>query len=183
MTTSSNYRVRGYKVSPKSNNDIEFMACEVRDVLAKWGLIDGDSVNVKKVLEQLFPALGYTYKILAPDEMPDYEACVIPGEELIFIRQDVYDNLQEDEGRARFTIMHELAHVVLKHHVTLHRNGDGSHKIYEDSEWQADGLAAALLMPKNICLASDNAFELARRCGVSNAAANIRMSKIKKPHF
>lgn len=178
--TSSPHKLKGYKVRPQSTNAIESIANQVRAILQEYDLVEHDAIDAIGVLEKLFPMLGYNFRILPIEKMGDYEAYVIPDDGMIAVREDVYDSLQEDNGRARFTIMHELGHVVCKHHATLHRNGDGNHKIYEDSEWQANNFAAMILMPTEICLSVKSADELSRCCGVSWEAANYRLSKMRK---
>lgn len=65
--------------------------------------------------------------------------------------------LDKKNGRARFTFCHELAHVLLHYKllIELALNPErtsalaraGNHEDFEDTEWQANAGAAALLMP------------------------------------
>lgn len=71
------------------------------------------------------------------------------------IREDVYEAWNDPNdpmhGRARFTLAHELGHLVLHEGPALHRQTAMiKHKVFEDSEWQADYFAE-FLMPTVGC--------------------------------
>jgi Zn-dependent peptidase ImmA (M78 family) len=56
----------------------------------------------------------------------------------------------------------------------------GEHQFFEDSEWQANAMAAALLMPIEACRKSKNATQLAKMCGTSAQAAQYRLERLIK---
>ena len=76
---------------------------------------------------------------------------------LIQMSREAYDELQQDIPRARYTVCHEIGHGVLHasqllrmstlphQKLALERSAD--HRFFEDTEWQADAFASALLMP------------------------------------
>ena len=77
-------------------------------------------------------------------------------------------------GRMRWTLAHELAHILLGHLAGGDRRGQAR------AEWQADTLAAALLCPRGVvercgCRSSS---ELAALCDVSQAAAQCRYREL-----
>lgn len=90
-------------------------------------------------------------------------------------------NRRDPKHRQRFTVAHEIAHCV------LHRDGikyrDRSFLGIEDEEAQANGYAAALLMPADLV---DEALgpckyrvdRLAERFDVSREAMSIRLKKL-----
>ena len=122
----------------------------------------------------------------------------------IILRADTYDALCDVSDpkhcRARFTVAHEIGHLILHEGFALAR-GAVRHKHYEDSEWQADTFAAELLMPTflvnaeieraALCLpngilyksASDPNYEkileMAARMGVSWSAIKIRLQQMQ----
>lgn len=86
-------------------------------------------------------------------------------------------------ARDNFTIAHELGHYFLHtdfdNDEVLHHTRRGSNR----REWEANWFAAELLMPeedfRNEAINFDNdEILLARRFGVSPAAANVRMSAL-----
>lgn len=79
---------------------------------------------------------------------------------LICLSEDTYDGLQVERPRARFSLYHEIGHGVMHvdelirlaripHPVftALMRASIPKHNAFEDTEWQANAFAAAILMP------------------------------------
>lgn len=105
---------------------------------------------------------SYKYIELFFDNGLDDNHCTLDGK-TVLIEKDLLDN-EKEEGRKNFTIMHEGAHHLLKiifpndygvetvaPTVHYHRADKSNSKPITDwEEWQADTLAAALLMPKEI---------------------------------
>ncbi len=79
----------------------------------------------------------------------------------IFASAETYEWLEQDYPRGRFFLAHELghsllhtdqlirlAHMPLAQQSALHQNRQlVTHKVYRDTEWQANAFASALLMP------------------------------------
>lgn len=104
-----------------------------------------------------------------------------------------YDGLEKGTPHFRFTLAHEVGHAVL-HAVDLVRlttiphahqaltRRTHAHKIYEDTEWQANGFAGALLMPARGLAELESEWGALRpelvadRFGVSVPAAKVRLS-------
>lgn len=92
-------------------------------------------------------------------------------------------NLEEVSYRNRFTIAHELAHVLLGHV----REGrapkrDTNFKNYDPDETDANAFAASLLMPahlvKRLYKSARNVQELADAFGVSSMAMSYRLQNL-----
>lgn len=98
------------------------------------------------------------------------------------LREDVYDELHEHDGRARFTVAHELGHLF------MHRSESGFARfdvhakmpLYESSEWQADTFAAELLMPLAHAVKCNCVDDIKTMFGVSKQAAEIRWQLVEK---
>lgn len=107
-------------------------------------------------------------------------------------------NSHHSKTRQRFTIAHELGHLVLKHkgevfvdHTVLRRDGKSSQAV-DKQEIEANGFAAALLMPEALVLerleyrqnerpstSSENLIEvLAKDFGVSAEAMGYRLANL-----
>ncbi len=110
----------------------------------------------------------------------------------LILREDVYQALRRDEPRARFTMTHELAHVMLHaedlvHHgglphfgASFRRAGRAPHPQYLDTEWQANAWAAAFLMPAKELREFEvsqvlTLMRVQRKFGVSSEAAELRL--------
>ena len=112
----------------------------------------------------------------------------------IFASSQTYDRLEEGHPRASYFVSHELGHCLLhtdqlirlakmptNQQAAFHRGGQRSHKPFEDTEWQANAFASALLMPALglAGLEEEDGFltaaSIATQFGVSREAATYRM--------
>lgn len=127
---------------------------------------------------------------LAADLPPGMLGCISFGEKTIRISEAI-----DHDGRRRFTVAHEIGHLVL--HRSLLEASSTQTPLFaveqgpaQDSsmEWQADFFAAALLMPREAMLQQfgedvrrGEMIELARVAsvfGVSREAARIRLEEL-----
>lgn len=170
----------GMKVAPQSYRTLEAAANELRAVLPKISA-SSPKIDAWRLLEHTLFKAGYTAHIEDETSLQDCAAFTIPDSKLIVMRRDVYDGIFEDNAFSRSTVVHELAHIALNHHVTLHRGAElGKHKFYEDSEWQAKALTAALMMPVDVCQSVSSAEELSNLCGTSKQAATYRLERLER---
>lgn len=184
MTTLGNsHRSRtpsGMKVAPTSYSKLEMAADSLRPLLPTER---GSQYTVSgwRVLEQTLVKAGFLVRVEEVASLDDCAAFTIPSQNLVVIRQDVYDGLHAGSVFSRSTVIHELAHIVLKHDVTLHRGfTHGQHRFFEDSEWQAKALTAAVMMPLSLCKSVRGAAELAELCGTSVESASYRLDRLSK---
>jgi Zn-dependent peptidase ImmA (M78 family) len=107
--------------------------------------------------------------------------------------EQTYNRLEEGHPRAGYFVAHELGHCLLHsdqlvrlaqmptHQQAAFHRGRTDHKPYEDTEWQANSFASALLMPARGIYAIEQGFErltpslVAVRFGVSTEAAGYRL--------
>ncbi len=172
---------KGLKVAPTSYAELEEVAKELQYLLPKVKGYGGGRwmVDAWRVLEQTLHKAGFRHHIASKDELVECAAFTVPEEKLIVLRSDVYEGLFENNPFSRSTVIHELSHIVLNHAVTLHRGAVlGQHKFFEDSEWQAKALTAAIMMPIEACLAASSSFELSEITGTSLQAAIYRLDKL-----
>jgi Zn-dependent peptidase ImmA (M78 family) len=111
----------------------------------------------------------------------------------ILAAETTYRHLEERHPRAAYFVAHELGHCLLhtdqlirlaqmptNQQAAFHRGREG-HKVYEDTEWQANAFASALLMPASGIAALERACGkitaplIADRFGVSSEAAGYRL--------
>jgi hypothetical protein len=179
------FRPRGVRVDrSRSYGQIEALARRTRDV-CRVGIFE----NLSSVQICPYPV---TYAVAELEEGVEArtEWLRSQGKILVALSETTYENLEAGEPRARFTFSHELFHVVAHHDVVIrlshipHSEGlmraVPSHKPYQDSEWQADAGAAAILMPAT-ALADLEAHRrldvptVTRAFGVSYEAAKNRL--------
>ena len=167
----------GFRVAPTSVAKIRAAAMNVRHVLVPDGAPD---------LEAFVGSLqkfNITCDVVDDDFLlPGVEASCIPDQRVIYIAASTYDAICRNDGRARFTLFHELGHLLLAHSRSFHRDTRSSFPVWENSEWQADQFAAEITMPLNVILEKNltEAWELQEEFGVSYLAACNRLSKLRQ---
>jgi hypothetical protein len=98
--------------------------------------------------------LGFDYAV---SELPvGIEAAMDPHDKMVILSQETYDDLINGLARARFTVAHEIGHVILHARYLHHRLLDGGNILrlnrgdippFRDPECQANAFAASFLMP------------------------------------
>lgn len=132
---------------------------------------------LEKVMGSIFP--DFEWGVVSEHEMTE-EGKTYPGSNEIKIRQDVYVAACKGDGRARFTIMHEIGHFILHStpRIALCRLENGEKlPAYEDPEWQANTFAAECLMDIDVVRGMDF-LQISEVCGVTWSAAQTRVNKL-----
>lgn len=168
----------GFKVAPMSYAKLEEVAEDLRKILPTVAGSNGLRIDARKVLEQTLPKAGYNYHV--DDTLQECAGFTVPAGHLVVLREDVYDGLAQENVFSRSTVIHELCHIVLDHAVTLQRGAIGAHQFFEDSEWQAKALTAAVMMSIEACRLAASAQDLAQICGTSPTAAQYRLDRLIK---
>ncbi|MEQ4693441.1 ImmA/IrrE family metallo-endopeptidase [Providencia manganoxydans] len=166
-------RELGHRVSPRSKKEIMMIALEIRKLLQ---LENTKKINLVGLVELFIH--HDLMEIVEDSELEGRYALTYPDENLIKIRNSVYDDLCNGSNRARFTIAHEIGHLFMhKNQSAFARGGSKNHKIYEDGEWQADTFASYFLINKDLVDKSMTANDISRTFGVSYTAAETWLSK------
>jgi len=134
---------------------------------------------ILQVVELMLPKVmpECSFEVKEADEMGDNHGLTHPESNEMWIRSDVYEGALQGNGRDRFTIAHELGHLLLHSQPGMPRKMKpaSSMKPYVNSEWQANSFAGALLIPTTFAVASRNPYEISEVCGVSVDAANVQL--------
>lgn len=177
-------RPMGYKVAPKNTSDLRALANDFSRLPALSACYENDGcfLNAITLLEHVLQSANFQPHVVENDVLPETAAFTIPEDGLIVLRQSVYDGLFTGDPFSRYTVVHEFSHIALQHTVTLHRGATlGNHDWWEDSEWQANNLAAEMLMPVQVVQKlGGRAMLIAAECGVSMSAATFRVTKLQK---
>lgn len=168
----------GFPVAPRSRANIREAAVHARCVL---GLPDG-RINMPRLLDDL-TRYGIYYDVFDQKSEPvprGVEACYVPEDRTLYIRDTVHAEMGRGGQRARFTFGHELGHAVLAHRRTLNRQSGANIPTYCESEWQANCFAAEFTMPLTEVLKYNlfSAEAIAEHFGVSPAAAGFRLDDL-----
>jgi Domain of unknown function (DUF955). len=168
---------------PQSRANLRNLAKEIRSTLG----INEDQlfVDVIACLELFIPRidLNFRFSILEYDKynMPN-EAFYSPKNNCIYIRSDVYEKALDEDGRARFTIAHEIAHYFLFSKLGIPQFVNWSkickytdQKLHSlDPEWQADVVGNYLLCEAD-CIKNLSEDDIVLYCRVSKDAANAAL--------
>lgn len=167
---------KGVKVPPLKIKQLREVAEKARELLE----VKEPKVDVIDLYEVRLHNLGVVYEYCEKNELTTEAGLTFPNEGLIKIREDVYRRAHEDNGFDRFTMCHEVGHLILHDNVAFSRSTH-QHDWYEDSEWQADTFAAEFMMPVNylvkLCRSPS---DISKVFGVSWEAAQLRWKKLQE---
>ena len=170
-----------YKALPTSGKAIAKYARSIRNDIGLGNTFFFPvMVFLEHILPQAFPDMNL--EIVPPQDMPFKEGETIPGQNTIRIREDVYTAACDNNGRARFTVTHEIGHFLIhtSDSIVLCRRVEGT-KLppYEDPEWQANTFAGELLAPSYL-IKNLSTRQVMQLCCISEKAAEIALAKSRK---
>lgn len=170
-----------FEVPPMSRGDLREIAQNLRTKLG----ITTPYFPITRLLESMWSLFGIDYDYIDDIEWDRTFGKAVHAQydldkKTIFIKESVYIRANENRGRDRFTIAHEIAHAILinNNKVKFCRTAQDILKIplYKNPEWQADCLAGELLVPYSLCK-NMSEMEIVRKCGVTYSAAHIQKIK------
>ncbi|MFC5760493.1 ImmA/IrrE family metallo-endopeptidase [Rhizobium sp. GCM10022189] len=171
---------QNFIVPARSWDNIHSVAEAVRGALgiAQFAYVPVVDV-LEKVMDQQLELVRF--EVGSTEEMRDNEGLADPNGQFIQIREDVYEKAVAGDGRARFTIAHELGHFFLHTSIPLARSekGDGVPP-YRKSEPQANQFAAEFLMPRSLIPPGMGRIQIAANHGVSDEAAHLRVQFLRR---
>lgn len=146
--------------------------------------ITEDRFPLVEVVEHGIPTLweDFTLHVREASEMGSAHGLTFPEKAEIWLRDDVYQGVLEHQGRDRFTLAHELGHLLLHNGISMARSmkKPSELKPYENSEWQANTFAGALLIPVSTAQRLKSEWEISEACGVSFDAARVRLDSLRR---
>ncbi len=188
MTSLGTIRSKGVPVPPKRIREIRMIATKLRDIFGIRNCAYCDIVQILEYFGSTFLP-DYAYEIVSDSDplLKGKFAETFPQEQIIRIKESVYNKACEGDGLSRFTIAHELGHLFLRHKedapfARLMQYLPRPLETWRDAEWQADVFAAEFLMPYEI-VKEMSTQEICNSCGVSRSAAETRREKLKKPNW
>jgi hypothetical protein len=144
-------------VNPLSRRKIELVAEHFLSKVQPGCLGAPIPFDVERCLDVVLPRWGYQPDLV--DLGPGIEGLTDPINKLVRIPPHVHEKMVAGNGRARFTVSHEIGHVILHaqqvREIMVNCGQDGLKRRSDinacrDPEWQANAFAAALLMPENV---------------------------------
>jgi len=196
-----NYAPRGVPAyRGRSYAELERLAGDVRRKIAPAAKVT-ESLNATSIFEHLDEyrvsvrgtsvALDYAVENLPPTVEAEAKYDPETNKIVVTLSAKTYAELRRGTPRAVFTVAHEIGHAVL-HPAELFDRALApdpramqrvipTHQLYKDTEWQANGFAAALLMPARGLLileangADLDGFVISEQFAVSMQAAELRL--------
>lgn len=174
-------RLEGIIVPPLSKIKIAELTDSIRTGLE----IDQPYLPIMEIYEVLDVFLdGARFEVLFKDQMGADHGRTLPDERVIYIREDVYEGAYHGQARDRFTLCHELGHLLMHRGIALSRIDPlNPPPIYKNSEWQADVFASQLLMPRALLKQYSDAAAVVKDFGVSYEAAWVREEEYMRKKF
>lgn len=168
------------EVRARTRSEIREIAWQVRRALgATLPYLD-----IVRLVEMVLPIVlpDLVFSVQSKAEMGDHHGLTVPDHETVLIREDVYERACEGCGRDRFTVAHELGHLVLHRdiQVQLARGAPFSIRKERNSEWQADVFAGELLVSAEYLAGCSSDADLVEKFGVSRGAARAQWRVFSK---
>jgi Zn-dependent peptidase ImmA (M78 family) len=161
----------------RSPDTLEALALELR---SKLDMDNVEYVDIRAVLagvQRLYPELIILR--VRNEELRDADGMYDPATRSLKLPDRVFEALDKNVPRARFSIMHELAHPLLGHQNIRYRHAQKKpHEIASpyvaSDEAEADEFAAFFIAPNHLCDGCSTVEDFIERFGFSRRAATIR---------
>jgi hypothetical protein len=172
-----------FVVPPLSRKDIRNYADDIRTHLK----ITSPYFPIVEVVEFALPKVikGFYLDVCDEAEMTERfgrgcHGMTFPDENVMHIREDVYNRARRDEGRDRLTIAHEVAHLLLHSGLRFARRASPNTPLYATSEWQANAFGGELLMSYRHVQNCTSVSEAAALFKISISAAEVQWEAFKR---
>ncbi len=172
-----------YAAAPLSRDNIASAALWLRRVA---GLEDVMNFDIVRFVENVLPTIHPNFQFeVAEDKLLEgrYAETVPAFDESpasIRVREDVYIEAASGLPRPRYTLAHELGHLLLHspRRMSLCRM-DMALPAFKDPEWQANTFAGEFLVMRHLVVGM-SPLEIADKCGVSYTVAEIQAKYCSK---
>lgn len=170
----------GYEVPACSRREL----LEIAHVIHKATGYQGEGpFPILHLVENIFPIVygSYDFMVASEEELGNKMGETFPNEHIMKIREDIYEAACMGNPFARSTIGHEASHQIKHEGIQLAfaRKADHNLPAYKSSEWQANALSGALLMP-GCKISTLSIEEICETFQVTESAAKIQQDAIKK---
>jgi Zn-dependent peptidase ImmA (M78 family) len=127
---------------------------------------------------------GFKTQILSEGYLRGYEAYTDCAAKTIFVGAATWNRLEAAEPRARMTLAHEIAHIVLRHSGDRFREVDNAvrpirKKLETNEEFEARRFAGYFLAPTHLITRFRYQSEICAALKISEHAAEVRLDQIR----
>jgi len=162
------------KASPMSRVDIRRITNALK---TQFNIPTDKPFPIVRFLEYVLTGLGLEYEVVSDEEMRGVYAEAIPEKGLLRISESTYNGACDGIPRDRFTIAHEIGHLLL--HTpdkVIFARASNEIKPYENPEWQANTFAGELLVHTD-SIKGLSVEDVANKYEVSFTVADIQKGK------
>ena len=168
----------------KSTQSEEEVASEYRNLVGVDHLMWLDPMTILMKLRHGHRIRGFDFKTVRPGGIAPALAKWDFGAKLILIDEETFAAANRAEGRARFTIFHEVVHALGGHRGEFNRLQSRSEippyaKKLRALESRTDKITAAFVAPRRLICDGWSAREVAFFFGMSAESARIRLEEIR----
>jgi uncharacterized protein DUF955 len=126
---------------------------------------------------------GFGAQVVSEGFLRGYEAYTDCTTKKIFVRTSTWKRLEDGEPRARMTIAHEFAHIVLRHSGNRFRQADNTvrrtiKELEANEEFEARRFAGYFLAPTHLVRRFQSQSEICAALRISKDAAEVRSAQI-----
>ena len=169
-----------YEAEPLSRANIRDYATNIR---AAIGFDQTPYIPIGDLLEFVLPRVmpDFFWDVWEKQQMGASHGLANRDTNSVILRNDVYVGACNGVGRDRFTVIHEIGHLLLHHKDRLSlRRAVGKPKVYRDPEWQANCFAGEFLVSHKLVNQFHNVLEVSSAFGVSMDAARKQLKEFAK---
>lgn len=170
------------QASSLNRESIRSIAHQLRDISNSISGSATDCFDIIYCLDVILPRLdaNFSLEVCEQSEMGENHGLMIPHQNKIKIRDDIFSRAIQGQGRDRFTLAHELGHYLLHRNMGLaFRTKPNSLILYQNIEWQANCFAGELLVDSRRICSSMKISSVAKAFGVSIPAAEYQLRQLK----
>lgn len=141
------------------------------------------AVDIVRLLDKLNDTGAISMEICEFKDMPHEYAKARPATGELYVRMDTYLNAANGAPRDRFTLAHELGHLILHADVVpefAFSQSPSNHDFREDAEWQANEFAAWFLVDPTQKEKIKTPRDIAHNFKVSHEVAGILWRKFRE---
>ncbi|MBO2631464.1 MULTISPECIES: ImmA/IrrE family metallo-endopeptidase [Shewanella] len=190
MTENRNGRSKHRKLCNKVPRleiaEIRQLAHGVRDILSSFPRFNKTEVPIAELLDRLRDTGQIEFQLVEQHELPNEYAVSYPDKKCIKCRETVYNNALAGQARDRFTLAHELGHILLHQNINpmfARSQSVSFHHFTEDAEWQANAFASEFLVDSRMVESSMTPRDISKLFGVSFEAAGYIYDRFKKENL
>lgn len=137
------HQFRGHRVPERTSQQINMITQKLSQIM-KLKRSSFSRRNIGALINS-FENIGVNVDVIYDSQWLDCtRATVDPNSGMIYMPQKLFFDLMRAKPEAIRIFLHELGHIFLCHKPVLHF-AEGKAKVTEDSEWQADYFADALI--------------------------------------